>query len=100
MDPCLRIFSLESLVWDFGIGILGLGLLVWNSWFGGFGLVSFRLGSLAWTSSAWNLRIGVYGLGSLICNLRLGEPAGVDGGTGAPVVICLVINSLGKNPSS
>ena len=100
MDPCLRIFRSGSFVWDFGIGILGLGLLVWNSRFGVFGLVSSRLGSLAWIFSAWNLRIGVYGLGSLICDLRLGEPAGLDGGTGAPVDICLVIKPLGKNPSS
>ena len=89
-----------SLVWDFGVGIFGLGLLIWNSWFGVVGLVSFRLGSLALIFSAWNLRIRIYGLGSLICDPRLGEPAGLDGGTGAPGVVCLVINPLGKNPSS
>ena len=106
MGLWFAIFGWESLIWDLclrilGLGSLFLGLLVWNSWFGGFGLVSFRLGSLAWTSSAWNLRIGIYGLGSLICDPGLGEPAGLDGGTGAPVVICLVIiKALGKNPSS
>ena len=91
---------MESFIWDFGFGIFGLGLLEWNSWFGILGLVSFRLGSLAWICSAWNLRIGVYGLGSLICDPRLGEPAGLDGGTGAPECICHVSNSLSKNPSS
>ena len=82
-------------VWDLCFGIIGLEFLVWDLWFG-----NFRLGSVAWVFSAWNLRIGIYGLGSLICIPRLGEPAGLDGGTGAPVNICLVNNPLGKNPSS
>merc|ERR1712217_123372 len=78
-----------SLVWDLWFGIFGLGTFVLDLWFGSlvwellfgiFGLgplvLDLWFGNFCFRCLVWELELGIFGLGSLV--MGPGTPVGVD----------------------